>query len=120
VYLAPGGAHLTVARRGRLLIANKLEDKDISRYCPSIDVFLASVAEVCGTTGVGIILTGMGDDGAKGLLNLYKAGGRTFAQSEASCTVFGMPAVAMANGAVEQSMTPTQMAQALRRLTENS
>ena len=120
VYLAAGGAHLTVARRGRLLIANKLADKMNERYCPSIDVFFASVAEVCGTTGVGIILTGMGDDGAKGLLGIRKAGGRTFAQSEASCTVFGMPAVAIANGAVEQSMTPGQMAQALRRLTENS
>ncbi len=120
VYLAPGGAHLTIARRGRLLISNKLVDKTNNRYCPSIDVFFASVAEVCGTTGVGIILTGMGDDGAKGLLSIRKAGGRTFAQSEASCTVFGMPGVAIANGAVEQSMTPEQMAQALRRLTENS
>ncbi len=120
VYLASGGGHLTVARRGRLLIANKLADKLNERYCPSIDVFFASVAEVCGTTGVGIILTGMGDDGAKGLLGIRKAGGRTFAQSEASCTVFGMPGVAIANGAVEQTLTPEQMAQALRRLTENS
>lgn len=120
VYLAAGGAHLTVARRGRLLIANKLEDKGDNRYCPSIDVFFSSVAEVCGTTGVGIILTGMGDDGAKGLLNIRQASGRTFAQSEASCTVFGMPGVALAYGAVEQTMNPEQMAQALRRLTENS
>ena len=120
VYLAPGGAHLTAARRGRVLIANKVVDKTNERYCPSIDVFFASVAEVCGTTGVGIILTGMGDDGAKGLLSIRKAGGRTFAQSEASCTVFGMPGVAIANGAVEQTLTPEQMAQALRRLTENS
>ena len=120
VYLAAGGAHLTAARRGRLLIANKVVDKTNERYCPSIDVFFASVAEVCGKTGVGIILTGMGDDGAKGLLSIRKAGGRTFAQSEASCTVFGMPGVAIANGAVEQTLTPEQMAQALRRLTENS
>ena len=120
VYLAAGGAHLTAARRGRLLIANKVVDKTNERYCPSIDVFFASVAEVCGKTGVGIILTGMGNDGAKGLLSIRKAGGRTFAQSEASCTVFGMPGVAIANGAVEQTLTPEQMAQALRRLTENS
>ncbi len=120
VYLAAGGAHLTIARRGRALITNTAEDKGVSRYCPSIDVFFSSVAEVCGTTGVGIILTGMGDDGAKGLLSIRQASGRTFAQSEASCTVFGMPGVALAFGAVEQTMNPEQMAQALRRLTENS
>ncbi|MBI1277980.1 MAG: chemotaxis-specific protein-glutamate methyltransferase CheB [Anaerolineaceae bacterium] len=120
VYLAAGGSHLTIARRGRALITNKLENQGDSRYCPSIDVFFSSVAEVCGTTGVGIILTGMGDDGAKGLLNIRQASGRTFAQSEASCTVFGMPGVALAYGAVEQSMNPEQMAQALRKLTENS
>ena len=120
VYLAAGGAHLTIARQGRLLIVNKLTDQSNERYCPSIDVFFTSVAKVCGTTGIGIILTGMGDDGAKGLLGIRKAGGRTLAQSEASCTVFGMPAVAIANGAVEHTLTPEQMAQALRRLTENS
>jgi len=120
VYLAAGGAHLTIARRGRLLISNRVVDKTNPRYCPSIDVFFASVAEVCGTTGVGIILTGMGDDGAKGLLDIRKAGGRTMAQSEASCTVFGMPGVAIANGAVEHTLSPQQMAKGLRKLTENS
>ncbi len=120
VYLAPGGAHLKLGRRGQVLVANKMVDEGSSRYCPSIDVFFASVAKVCGTTGVGIILTGMGDDGAKGLLGIREAGGRTFAQSEASCTVFGMPAVALANGAVEHSLNPEAMSQALRKLTENS
>lgn len=118
VYLAAGGAHLTIARRGRLLVANTLLDETANLYCPSIDVFFTSVAEVCGTTGVGIILTGMGDDGAKGLLSIRQGGGRTLAQSETSCTVFGMPAVAIANGAVEHTLTPQQMAEALRRLTE--
>lgn len=120
VYLAPGGAHLKIGRRGEVLVAGKLLDEANSRYCPSIDVFFASVAKVCGTKGVGIILTGMGDDGAKGLLNIREAGGRTFAQTEASCTVFGMPGVALAKGAVEQSLNPEAMAQALRKLTENS
>lgn len=120
VYLAPGGAHLALGRKGRSLVTNKLKNKGEYRYCPSIDVFFASVAEVCGTTGVGIILTGMGDDGAKGLLSIRQAKGRTFAQSESSCTVFGMPGVALAYGAVEQTMNPEQMAQTLRRLTENS
>lgn len=120
VYLAAGGAHLTIGRRGTALSIHMIADKEVSRYCPSIDVFFTSVAEVCGTTGVGIILTGMGDDGAKGLLSIRKAGGRTFAQSEASCTVFGMPGVALSYGAVEETMNPTQMARLLRRLTENS
>jgi len=66
----------------------------------------------------------MGDDGAndgaKGLLSIREAGGRTIAQTEASCTVFGMPGVALAVGAVEQSLSPEAMARTLRKLTENS
>lgn len=120
VYLAPGGTHLKIARRNRVLVAQHIPDEWNSRYCPSIDVFFTSVAEVCGTTGIGIILTGMGDDGAKGLLSMRKTGGRTFAQTEASCTVFGMPGVALSYGAVEHSLNPESMARALRKLTENS
>ena len=114
VYLAPGGAHLAVTRRATRLVLKLNPDTAGYRYHPSIDVLLTSVTEVCGTKGVGIILTGMGDDGAAGLLSLRQAGGRTFAQSEASCTVFGMPGAAAVRGAVEQMLTPTQMAVALR------
>lgn len=114
VYVAPGGAHLTVTRRAERLAVKLNPDAGGYRYCPAIDVLLTSVTEVCGTKGVGIILTGMGEDGAAGLLMLRQAGGRTFAQSEASCTVFGMPGAALARGAVEQVLTPAQMTAALR------
>jgi two-component system chemotaxis response regulator CheB len=116
VYVAPGGAHLTVARRAERLLAKLNPDPIGYRYCPAIDVLLTSVTEVCGTKGVGIILTGMGEDGASGLLALRQAGGRTFAQSESSCTVFGMPGAALARGAVEHVLTPAQMAVVLRQL----
>ncbi|MEZ4668832.1 MAG: chemotaxis-specific protein-glutamate methyltransferase CheB [Anaerolineae bacterium] len=116
VYIAPGAKHLTVVRRSAQLQIKLIPNEDRYRYCPAIDVLLASVTEVCGTTGVGIILTGMGEDGAAGLLALRQAGGRTFAQSEASCTVFGMPGAALARGAVEQTLTPAHMAEVLRQL----
>lgn len=114
VYVAPGGAHLSVTRRAERLVMKLNPNAGGYRYCPAIDVLLTSVTEVCGTTGVGIILTGMGEDGAEGLLALRQAGGRTFAQSEASCTVFGMPGAALARGAVEQVLSPTQMAVVLK------
>lgn len=116
VYVAPGGGHLKIARLGNRLITTLSEDPIHQRYCPSIDVLLTSVAEVCGTTGVGIVLTGMGEDGAVGLKRLREAGGRTVAQSEASCTVFGMPGAAIARGAVQQILSPAEMAMMLQRL----
>ena len=77
----------------------KLNDgPPVNRHKPSVDVLFKSVAQHAGRNAVGVILTGMGNDGAAGLLEMYRAGARTIAQNEASCVVFGMPREAIAHG----------------------
>lgn len=99
IYLAPGGdRHLTVGGSGAFYA--KLRQGDpVTGHIPSVDVLFQSVAEAIGPRSVGILLTGMGSDGAKGLLAMSKAGAWTIAQDEATCTVFGMPRAAIALGA---------------------
>lgn len=99
IYLAPGGdRHLSIG--GPAALYARLRPGDpVSGHMPSVDVLFHSVAEVVGTRAVGILLTGMGADGAKGLLAMAQAGGRTIAQDEATCTVFGMPRAAISLGA---------------------
>jgi two-component system chemotaxis response regulator CheB len=116
VYLAPGATHLAVARRQGQLCARIVADKGGHRYQPSVNELFQSVAEVCGTAGVGIILTGMGDDGATGLLAMRRAGAATYAQDEASCTVFGMPGAAIDQGAVENVLALSNLATTLAGL----
>jgi two-component system chemotaxis response regulator CheB len=74
----------------------------VSRHRPSVDVLFRSAAQCAGGNATGVIMTGMGDDGAKGLLEMKQAGARTFAQDEKSCVVFGMPKEAIALGAVDK------------------
>ncbi|NTW86342.1 MAG: chemotaxis protein CheB, partial [Holophagaceae bacterium] len=74
----------------------------VSRHLPSVDVLFHSVAESCGAHAMGVILTGMGEDGARGLLQMRQKGARTLGQDEASCVVYGMPRVAYMRGAVEE------------------
>ncbi len=96
VYLAPGGAHLRLTANWRFeLKATPLA----TPHQPSCDVFLESVAHCCGSQAVGIVLTGMGDDGARGLRAMYEAGAFTIAQDEATSIVYGMPRAALAMGA---------------------
>ena len=102
VYLAPGSAHLAISRNHHGLVAKLEHEQGTHRHQPSVDVLFHSVAQVCGSRAVGIILTGMGDDGASGLLALRQAGARTFAQDRHTATVFGMPGAALAYGAVEK------------------
>ena len=102
VYLAPGGSeHLEVTadRRCRLRPGDR-----VNGHCPSVEVMFESVARSCKANAVGVILTGMGKDGAVGLLSMRKAGARTFGQSEASCIVYGMPKAAFDLGAVEKQL----------------
>lgn len=102
VLLAPGGdAHMhLVERNGEYQVVIRQGAK-VNGHCPSVDVLFQSVAEVAGRRAVGIILTGMGGDGAKGLLAMRKAGARTIGQDESTCVVYGMPKVAYDMGAVE-------------------
>ncbi|MEH6355420.1 MAG: chemotaxis response regulator protein-glutamate methylesterase [Marinobacter sp.] len=101
VYIAPGGQHLLVERSGADLICRLSDGEPVSRHKPSVDVLFGSVASVCGSSATGVILTGMGKDGADGLVGMHDRGARTFAQDEKSCVVFGMPRVAIEAGAVD-------------------
>ncbi len=100
VYVAPGDAHLQVARRGSELIAKVGGTEKVSGHCPSVNVMFESVAEVMGNRSVGILLTGMGADGARGLLRMKEKGAYTIGQDKQSCVVYGMPMEAMKLGAV--------------------
>ena len=100
IYLAPSECHLAVVRRGGGLAAQLQAGERVSRHLPSVDVLFHSVAEACGPHAMGAILTGMGDDGARGLLQMRQRGAWTLGQDEATCVVYGMPRAAWMRGAV--------------------
>ncbi|WP_325072388.1 protein-glutamate methylesterase/protein-glutamine glutaminase [Paraburkholderia acidisoli] len=101
-YIAPGHAHLLLARSGANYIAHLSDDPPVNRHRPSVDVLFRSAAQHAGKNAIGVILTGMGRDGAAGLLEMRRAGAYTLAQDEASCIVFGMPREAIALGAADE------------------
>ncbi|WP_322103786.1 chemotaxis response regulator protein-glutamate methylesterase [Paraburkholderia sp. J41] len=101
-YIAPGHAHLLLARSGANYIAHLSDDPPVNRHRPSVDVLFRSAATHAGKNAIGVILTGMGRDGAAGLLEMRRAGAYTLAQDEASCIVFGMPREAIALGAADE------------------
>ena len=98
VYIAPGDLHLTVGRRGRFTLD---QSPPIHACRPSIDPLFASVAEVYGPAAIGVLLTGMGVDGAQGLSHLHERGGRTIVQDESSAVIFGMPRAAIEKNAAD-------------------
>jgi two-component system chemotaxis response regulator CheB len=100
--IAPGGKHLLLRRSGARYYAAVRDGPLVNRHKPSVDVLFRSVAQYAGRNAVGVLLTGMGDDGAKGLKELHEAGAHTVAQDEATCVVFGMPREAIKLGAVRQ------------------
>jgi len=101
-YVAPGDHHLRVARSGSDYLARVSQDEPVNRHRPSVDVLFASAAKFAGPNAIGVLLTGMGKDGARALLEMRQAGAWTIAQDEASCVVFGMPREAIALGAAQQ------------------
>lgn len=113
VYLAPGGRHLTVERSGANYVCRLGGSEPVSGHCPSVDVLFHSAAQNIGVNAVGVILTGMGRDGADGLKAIREAGGATLGQNEASCVVYGMPRVAQELGAVERQVPLSGVAQAI-------
>lgn len=113
VYLAPGGVHLRLAAGLRLELATT----PVTIHQPSADVLFRSVAEQAGAAAVGVILTGMGDDGARGLLEIHRQHGTTFGQDEDSCAVFGMPQAARAIGALTSLVPLSQIAATILRAT---
>ena len=113
VYVAPGGAtHLEVVRSAGLR-CRLVQGDPVSGHRPSVDVLFNSVANAVGDKAVGVILTGMGRDGAQGLLAMRKAGAKTLGQDEASCVVYGMPRSAFELGAVEKQVSLSHMGQSI-------
>ncbi len=108
-FVACGGIQMKVGRIGNRLRIVYGSDELVNRHCPSVDILFDSVAEQVGSRAVGVLLTGMGADGAKGLLNMRERGAVTIAQSQESCIVYGMPKVAADLGAVQHVATPSSV-----------
>ncbi len=100
--IAPGDKHLLLRRSGARYYVNVKNGPLVNRHRPSVNVMFRSVAQTAGANAIGVILTGMGGDGAKGMKEMHDAGAKTIAQSEKSCVVFGMPRVAIEEGGVDE------------------
>jgi two-component system chemotaxis response regulator CheB len=111
VYIAQGGRHLELRRSGGHYECRLHDGAPVSGHRPSVDVLFASVAEAAGSNSVGVIMTGMGNDGAAGLLQMRNAGARTLGQDEKSCLIYGMPRVAWQMGAVETEVPLSRLAE---------
>lgn len=99
--IAPGNRHVMLERRGAQYFVKVADGPLVCRHRPSVDVLFRSAARCAGKNGIGVLMTGMGDDGASGLLEMREAGARTIAQDEATCVVFGMPCEAIRRGGVD-------------------
>jgi two-component system, chemotaxis family, protein-glutamate methylesterase/glutaminase len=108
-YIAPGDAHLVLVRSGANYVAHLSDAPPVNRHRPSVDVLFRSAAQHAGKNALGVILTGMGRDGAQGMFEMQQAGAYTFAQDEASCVVFGMPREAIATGGVSEVVPLAEM-----------
>lgn len=112
-YLAPGGFHLLVVRSGADYMVKLSESELVHRHRPAVDVMMESVAAAGGKNVIGVLLTGMGKDGAKGMLDIRNHGGYTFAQDEKSCVVYGMPKEAVNAGGVDEVVDLANMGTAI-------
>lgn len=109
VLFAPGGRHMRLKRSGAQYIAEVFDGPVVNHHRPSVDVLFKSVAACAGRNAIGVVMTGMGDDGARGLRDMRAAGAQTAAQDEASCVVFGMPKEAIRLGGAQQVVTLDDM-----------
>jgi two-component system chemotaxis response regulator CheB len=116
VLLAPGNRHMRLALEGDTYTVVLGSDPPVRGHRPSVDVLFSSCAKIAGARAIGIIMTGMGDDGASGLLAMRRAGARTLAQDEATSAVYGMPKAAIALGAAEQVLPLERLAAKALRL----
>ncbi len=117
ILLAPGGYHMVMKRSGARYYVSITDGPPVHAVKPAVDILFNSVAEVAGANAVGAILTGMGSDGAAGLLKMRRAGARTVCQDEASCVVFGMPMEAIKLGAAERVVTLNDITRTMVQLT---
>ncbi|MFZ0964505.1 MAG: chemotaxis response regulator protein-glutamate methylesterase [Terriglobia bacterium] len=111
--IAPGNRHTRLRRRGGDYVVEVVDGPLVSRHRPSVDVLFQTTAEAAGPNAIGVIMTGMGDDGARGMLEMKKAGAWNIAQDEASCVVFGMPKEAISRGGVDRICPLQFLAQAV-------
>ncbi len=118
VLIAPGDAHMKLVKMGGIYQVECRAGEKVSGHCPSVDVLFNSVAKVAGAEALGVILTGMGADGSRGLLEMRKVGSDTIGQNEATCVVYGMPKVAYEIGAVRYQMPLNDIAQKIYSLID--
>ncbi|MDP3438689.1 MAG: chemotaxis response regulator protein-glutamate methylesterase [Azonexus sp.] len=118
--IAPGGKHMMLKRSGAQYLVEVVDGPLVNRHKPSVDVLFRSVAKFAGANALGIIMTGMGDDGARGLKEMHDAGSETIAQDEASCVVFGMPKEAIKLGGVDQILPLSRIPDAMLTYTRKS
>lgn len=111
VLIAPGDKHMRIKKASDKYIVETIQGRKVNGHCPSVDVLFESVAKVAAKNAIGVILTGMGQDGAVGLMSMRRAGARTIGQDEQSSVVYGMPKVAFEVGAVEKQVSITRIAQ---------
>ncbi|MCY6484814.1 chemotaxis response regulator protein-glutamate methylesterase [Clostridium aestuarii] len=119
VLIAPGDQHMTISKKGNGYIVRCSYGEKVNGHCPSVDVLFNSVAKEAGDNAIGIILTGMGRDGAKGILNMRKNGAKTLGQDEKSCVVYGMPKAAYEIGGVEKQLPLDSIAKQIYSMTSN-
>jgi two-component system chemotaxis response regulator CheB len=115
-YIAPGGRHLSLTRRMGAFVLRVTDEPPVNRHRPSVDPLFRSIARIAGPRAIGVMLTGMGADGADAMLEMRKAGCHTIAQDEATSVVFGMPRQAIAMGGVREVLPLGEMAQRLESL----
>jgi two-component system, chemotaxis family, protein-glutamate methylesterase/glutaminase len=119
-YIAPGGKHLVLMRRGSGYWLRVTEDPPVNRHRPSVDTLFRSIARAAGAQAIGVMLTGMGGDGAEAMLEMSRSGAYTIAQDEASCVVFGMPRQAIAAGGVREIAPLSEIAGRLEALAHGA
>jgi len=120
VIIAPGDQHIRLKKLGSRYKVECFEGEKVNGHCPSVDVLFESVAKEAGSNAVGVILTGMGYDGAKGLLAMRRKGARTIGQDEKSAVVYGMPKVAFDIGAVEKQVSLESIPQLIFSMLRNN
>ncbi|MFH1419240.1 MAG: chemotaxis response regulator protein-glutamate methylesterase [Planctomycetota bacterium] len=118
ILIAPGSRHLRIARQGVDLRVRLDDGAKVSLHKPSVDVMFSSIARACGPRSIGVIMTGMGEDGARGIAEMHRAGAWTIAQDEETSLVYGMPKVAAATGCIDHILPLSRIPPATARLME--
>ncbi|MFN0047078.1 MAG: chemotaxis-specific protein-glutamate methyltransferase CheB [Sphingorhabdus sp.] len=120
IYIAPGDAHLICRREKNSVVLDRLDHFSESRYCPSVDAMFRSVADIYGAGCMGIVFSGMGNDGASGASDIFAAGGTTLVQDVETSVVWGMPGAVAKSGCASAILSPVHMTELLKRIAKSS